>query len=440
MSSCKQIDSWLLSRSFILAVAFLIAIAGAGACASAAPQTEEIVVAPILDDESSDEAMTREELEDHVRRFADRYYTRMALALGTIRKSATNDEEVEILQGWHSLSQATAVDIAVGPNPVTNLMDMMVLTSLERIVIKDYWMPDVFGEVRGGILLRASTEAERDIWTVANDVLTAEQQQDLRQLITEWHAENPDQIYPWMIRMSAFSGQRAASLNAVKQSGGMLKAVHQARETAEELQAFGERVLFYLQRAPSMTSNAMETSVLQLLGGRHVADVMEDADRFVNAVEHLVDVIEALPSGRLAAVDQFVEGVREERKLLFEQLSSAQPEAQAMLVELRQTLEVVNQITERMSSGEKKSDPVDIAEYKALTIEAKYAMTELRLTLDAVGKVLESSPAVLAIVDELVVHEKRMVNQLMLYAMVLIVFFFVVLFGYRFMSAKTIPK
>ena len=67
-------------------------------------------------------------------------------------------------------------------------------------------------------------------------------------------------------------------------------------------------------------------------------------------------------------------------------------------------------------------------------------MTELRLTLDAVGKVLESSPAVLAIVDELVVHEKRMVNQLMLYAMVLIVFFFVVLFGYRFMSAKTIPK
>ena len=76
--------------------------------------------------------MTREELEDHVRRFADRYYTRMALAVGTIRKTATSDKEVEQLQGWQSIAQATAVDIAIGPNPVTNLMDMMVLTSLEK--------------------------------------------------------------------------------------------------------------------------------------------------------------------------------------------------------------------------------------------------------------------------------------------------------------------
>ena len=357
-----------------------------------------------------------------------------------VRKTATNDEEVEVLQGWQSIAQVTGVDIAIGPNPVTNLMDMMVLTSLEKMVIRDYWKPEVFGEERGDILLQASTIVEKDIWTIANDVLTAEQQQILADLIVEWHAENPDQIYPWMIRMSQFSGQRAAALEAVKQSGGMLKAVHQARETAEELQAFGERVLFYLQRAPAMTSNAMETSVLQLMGGRHVADVMEDTDRFVNAVEHLVDVIEALPDGRLAAVDQFVEGVREERRLLFEELSSAQPEMQAMLVELRQTLEVVDQITARFDSGEKNSEPVDVAEYQALTAEVTNAMTELRLTLGALGGVLDSSPALIELVDQLVERENRMVNQLMLYAMILILFFFIVLFAYRFVAAKTIPK
>ena len=232
----------------------------------------------------------------------------------------------------------------------------------------------------------------------------------------------------------------AASLEGVKQTGGMLKAVHQARETAEELQAFGERVLFYLQRAPGMTSNAMETSVLQLMGGRHVADVMEDADRFVNAVEHLVDVIEALPDGRLAAVDQFVEGVREERRLLFEELSSAHPEMQAMLVELRQTLEVVDQITARFDSGEASSEPVDIAEYQALTVEVANAMTELRLTLGALGDVLDSSPALIAMVDQLVERESRIVNQLMLYAMILILFFFVILFAFRYVSAKILPQ
>ena len=439
MSSQVLPESWSSGRSLFLTVTILFTVVGAAACASAAPQTEQIVVAPI-DGHSDDEAMTREELDDHIRRFADRYYTRMALAATRIRKTATNDDEVELLQGWHTLAQTTTVDIAIGPNPVTNLMDMMVLTSLEKMVIRDYWMPEVFGEDRGGILLQASTQVEEDIWTIANDVLTAEQQQDLTDLITEWHADNPDQIYPWFIRMSNFSGQRAASLEAVKQSGGMLKAVHQAREAAEEMQAFGERVLFYLQRAPAMTSNAMETSVLQLLGGRHVADVMEDTDRFVNAVERLVDVIETLPGGRLAAVDQFVEGIRDERRLVFEELSSAQPEMQAMLVELRMTLEVVDQITARFDSDEKSSEPVDIAQYQALTGEVANAMTELRLTLGVLGGVLDSSPALIELVDQLVEKESEMVNQLMLYAMLLILFFFVVLFGYRFVAAKTIPK
>lgn len=426
-------------RPLLFTLLTLLIIVGTGACASAASQTEQIVVAPIGGDLSG-EAMTREELEDHVRRFADRYYTRMALAIATIRKTATNDKEVEILQGWQTIAQTTTVDIAIGPNPVTNLMDMMVLTSLEKMVIRDYWMPEVFGEDRGGILLQASTMVEEDIWTIANDVLTAEQQQDLTDLVTEWHAQNPDQIYPWLIRMSEFSGQRAASLDAVKQSGGMLKAVHQAREAAEEMQAFGERVLFYLQRAPAMTSNAMETSVLQLLGGRHVADVLEDTDRFVNAVERLVDVIESLPGGRLAAVDQFVDGVRQERRLFFEELSSAQPEMQAMLVELRMTLEVVDQITARFDSGDESSEPVDIAAYQALTGEIAGALTELRLTLGALGGAMDSSPALIAMVDQLVERESKMVNQLLIYAMILILFFFVILFAYRFAVAKTIRK
>ena len=438
MSSRKISKPWSSDQSLLLTLVFLFTIGGAAACASAAPQTEQIVVAPI--DKSSDAPMTREELEDHVRRFADRYYTRMALAVRTIRKTAKSDEEVEVLQGWQTISQATAVDIAVGPNPVTNLMDMMVLTSLERMVIQDYWKPEVFGEERGDVLLQASMQVEEDIWSVADNVLTTKQQQDLAHLITEWRKQNPDQIYPWMIRMSEFSGQRAASLNAVKQSGGMLKAVHQARATAEELQAFGERVLFYLQRAPGMTSNAMETSVLQLLGGRHVADVMEDTDRFVNAVERLVGVIEALPGGRLAAVDQIIEGIGKERRLLFEELSTAQPEMQAMLVELRMTLEVVDQITARFDSGGESSEPVDIAEYQAMTVEIANAMTELRLTLGALGGVMDSSPALIAMVDQLVERESKMVNQLMLYAMTLILFFFVVLFAYRFISAKTLPQ
>ena len=63
-------------------------------------------------------------------------------------------------------------------------------------------------------------------------------------------------------------------------------------------------------------------------------------------------------------------------------------------------------------------------------------MTELRLTLDA----MSSSPALMVMVDQLVERESKMVNQLLVYAMILILFSFLVLFAYRFVVAKTIPK
>ena len=144
---------------------------------------------------------------------------------------------------------------------------------------------------------------------------------------------------------------------------------------------------------------------------------------------------------RLGASATLLEGDAEDlpfNAAEFEELSSAQPEMQAMLVELRQTLEVVDQITARFDSGEESSEPVDIAEYQALTVEVANAMTELRLTLGALGGVLDSSPALIALVDQLVERESEIVNQLMLYAMILILFFFVVLFAYRFVAAKTL--
>jgi hypothetical protein len=52
--------------------------------------------------------------------------------------------------------------------------------------------------------------------------------------------------------------QRAEQLSKIKKTGGLMKEVRAARETAEEVQEMGERSLFYIQRAPRIVSNAME--------------------------------------------------------------------------------------------------------------------------------------------------------------------------------------
>ena len=52
-------------------------------------------------------------------------------------------------------SQETVVDIAIGPNAVENLLDMLVLATLTRQEVESYWVPEYFGEEHGEGLLRA---------------------------------------------------------------------------------------------------------------------------------------------------------------------------------------------------------------------------------------------------------------------------------------------
>jgi len=60
---------------------------------------------------------------------------------------------------------------------------------------------------------------------------------------------------------------------------------------------------FYLQRAPGIVFNTLETSVLQLLGGPQVLQLLEDYGYLVETVDQLVKLLEILPSERSAIVD-----------------------------------------------------------------------------------------------------------------------------------------
>ncbi len=411
----------------------------AGCEPAMAQRTEEVVVAPIGDKgENTAKSMTREELEDQVRRFADRYFTRVTLAANNVRAQTTTSEQYLLMQQWKSVSFATIVQIAIGQNAVTNLLDMMVLTTLSRVLVEEYWVPEVIGESVGQDFISAYRILEEDIWTVADAVLTTDQQDDLRSLISEWHTANPDQIYPWYVRLSEFSGQRAARLNSIKQSGGLLKEVARAREAAEEMQAFGERVLFYLQRAPAITSTEFENSVLEVLGGPEMSLILDDVDRFVVAVEELVAVIDELPGDRLAAVDQLMERISEERRALIQDLSTTGPDVSEALNELRQSVEAFERIVNTLNQGEATSEPFDIDKYQAVAAEAGKTASELRLLAEALGDTLDNSSNLVSLIDTLAETQTNLMNRLFLLAVALIFIFFAVLLVYRHLAKRLV--
>jgi hypothetical protein len=438
ISYCRSLHSF---PACVVLVALL-----AGCVASAPPRsTSQVVVAPVgASGSTSASGMTRAELEAHVRRYADRYITRVAIASNAVIAGTSTVEQSRFMEDWKNISYTAIVEVAIGPDAMTNLLDMMTLAMLSRLVVEEYWSPDVItpavgDEIAAGFL-QAYVDLEEDIWTVADDVLTAEQQNALRVLIREWREENPEQTYPWYVRLSNFSGQHAASLEAVKQSGGMLQEVARAREAAEEIQAFGERVLFYLQRAPMLTSGQFESSAADILGGPEISLLVEDIDRFVVAVERLVAVIEELPGGRLHAVDQFMDRLAEERVATLTGMANAGPEIQKLLVELLPVMQSFERSMVAIKTKDPDGEPFDIGEYRALVAESATTAAALSLLTQSLTDIMNSDSQMNTLVESLVEIEESIINKLFNQMLLLLAIFFAALVGYRYISTRFFPN
>jgi hypothetical protein len=427
-----------MRSSRYLLITVLVAVMAA--CAGNAQQEPQLVVAPLGSNALTTTGMTRAELEDHVRRFADRYFTRIAIATNELAQNTTSDEHASLMHDWKAVSQTAVVDIAIGPNAVTNLLDMMALTRLSRLVVENYWVPEVFGEELGSEFQRAFVDLENDIWTVADDVLTQRQQDDLGVLVDDWHAENPDQYYPWYIRLSNFSGQRAASLAAVQRSGGMLKEVARAREAAEEIQAFGERVLFYLQRAPMITSNEFESGIGDVLNRPQVARLLDDTARFVTSVDRLVQMIEDLPEERLAIVDQFMDRLADERLAMFRDVSDVEPGLRQVLTDLQPALDSLERIMELSKLKDPDSRPFDVNEYRALVADSAVTAAELRLLVQSATALLAGVSDARPLVDAIVEAEKTVADRVFYQLVTLIFIFFITLLLYRVIASRVLRK
>jgi len=60
--------------------------------------TEKAVVGTIGASGKNESTMTRAELDEHVERFADRYYTRTIIAIDSMRMQSLQPRELELLQ------------------------------------------------------------------------------------------------------------------------------------------------------------------------------------------------------------------------------------------------------------------------------------------------------------------------------------------------------
>lgn len=189
------------------------------------------------------------QLQESIQRFYSRFTEQIIEGL----KDQKHLKEVQrtSLLSQYLLYDSESLKIATAPYPEVNLLDMLVFIKLNKIVVKRYWIPKVYGEEGMG-LYKAFQNAEEDINRIALDIMTKEQLIEINKGIQKWLQENPDAVRVEKIRIADFS-----KLAKSTDQGGFSFSISQifvdtksAVKAVDQVTLVGNRALFLAQHMP----------------------------------------------------------------------------------------------------------------------------------------------------------------------------------------------
>jgi hypothetical protein len=288
------------------------------------------------------------ELQQQLFRFTDQY---LAQLLGAVEQLDAADPRLtrEMAQRIRVGYAGDVWMAASGPNIYADLLDLVTVIALSRIVIEEHWIPEIFGD-SAAPLLKVVSNAERDIWTIAAGVLSAEEQDELRQAIRIWREENPEAVNAMYVRAiglaksvaDASPSDRARSRSVfrflmVDPLAGLDPATRelaQTRLTAERAVYIAQRLPFVMRWQGELLSVRLadmpETKQL-LTNSAELTDavtqLLTNSRQLTDAVTQLSQVAEQLP-------DQFTKQGQE----IIKTLESEQEGLLELSAELRSTL------------------------------------------------------------------------------------------------------
>jgi hypothetical protein len=416
--------------------------------------------------------MTEVELQSELMSYADRFVSILAQAFEDFETLDPTPEARHAILGDTVYSLSAVFTIAADPNPQTALLDMVVLTTLGRMIYQDNMRRKYGTPVE--VMARGYRHMETDIWAIAVKVLAKEQQEELRQIILQWRKQNPDKVIFNYLRFSDFAAQRRNStLVKREKSGGLFKSVQEVTEQVEEMRMLAERGIFLATRLPLLTGNFAEVWMSQMMVNPEAQKVLTDVHTFSSVSERLANVAEQLPdkmmkdmsklrwqtvnqvmqgidqwSGktlnevmdrvaieREAFINQFMNRLIGEQKIALEALLTEEQRVTALVTELRKAIEggnnlllTANTLTEKFNVGQpspepKDSKPFDIKDYQATIAEVTTLVESTNRLVTSVG-LEELLPQLISAIDrleregeELIDHSFRQAVMLILIAM-----------------------
>jgi hypothetical protein len=259
-----------------------------------------------LDQEEIDRApgtMTEHALRQEVLRFSNRYMSAVGeFGVELVEDTASPPEErLAALRLTHSLN-TSALEISIGPSPVVNLLDMMVLTSLTRRRAETRMEAGGFFQREDvAAIVPTLVRLEADIWALGARVLAPEQLAALRGLVDAWLHENPDQEYVAHIRLDDFAAEHGEKQLAAAWTSGFIPGlslvpeVDKAAAAADEMRLLLERYLVYILRLPAILRWETQQAYYQFILQPELTQLLANADQVAASTERIAAFAEGLP-------------------------------------------------------------------------------------------------------------------------------------------------
>ncbi|MBL8886839.1 MAG: hypothetical protein JNK16_09275 [Phycisphaerales bacterium] len=253
-----------------------------------------------------------------------------------------------------NLSNATAsLSIASSPNPFVALADMVTLVTLQRMVLETPEAKALYGpELQAQLLAVYGTQEER-IWRIAERAMTPPQQQELRDLIAAWRAENPTATYISNVRLEDYGSRRQQGVQVQRQSGTGLLALFAldpmagldpVQREAARSRLLAERVFFFASRSGTIVKGNVELLYQNLLRAPEFNQLLESIKQASDSSVKFGALAETLPaelaSLREQTIEQAFDALKTEREATLRQVNETlTKQRQATLDELEQRLD-----------------------------------------------------------------------------------------------------
>jgi hypothetical protein len=306
-----------LSRNWMVATCALGLLAG---CASSSESKE---------DEAADKKKVNQtQIQESLQRFVGVFLDRILQAAEPLMADTAPPRVRTAAMRQILLYSTSSIDIASGRFPEANLLDMLVFMDLTSGVLKEYWIPEVFGE-DGRPLETAFARSAEDLERVAAGVLTPAQLAQVHKLVEDWRRENPGQRRVEQIRPFAtavVAGRLATERE--REANGILSSVRSATKSADEAVLLAERAMFLTQRMPFLLRFHARLGVQELIKEGLLA--VEGSDTLARAKE-----LRPLISDATTLATNLDQAAKESRELLetLRPLLQARTEGEELRVE-----------------------------------------------------------------------------------------------------------